>query len=108
MHHPLTVIFYIKLKAIHDFLSLLVALEIAAEALGGRCMTDLLSLEVAHPWTSTNLANILHVYYTTSLTIQQGADGGHGGFRTTVATTTRLLEGIACGCTAISHVAAMW
>ena len=61
LHHSLTVVFYIKLEATHNFLSLLVALEIAAEALGGRCVSDLLPLEVARPWTSTNLAYILQV-----------------------------------------------
>ena len=88
LHHPLAVIFYIELEAIHDFLGLLVALEVAAEALRGRCVTDLLSLEAARPGYA-DLA-----YNAAALTIQQGAYGRHRGLLTTAA-TVRLLEGIA-------------
>ena len=81
LHHPLTIVFYIKLEAAHDLLSLLVALEVATEALGGRRVTDLLSLEAARPGTDINLTN-----NTATLTIQKCANGRHGGFRASAGT----------------------
>ena len=81
-------------------------MEVAAEALSGRCVSDLLPLEGARPSSSADLAHVLQIYHTTSLAVQEGAYGGHGGFRTSGAAAVRLLEGAACGRSALRTVAA--
>ena len=81
-------------------------MEIAAEALSGRCVSDLLPLEWARPSSSADLAHVLQIYHTTTLAVQEGAYGGHGGFRTSGAAAIRLLEGATCGRSALCSTVA--